>query len=202
MSEENKDVEIDYEKLRDDKCIPVARTIMSEMATTLVASDASEVNYNDLMIKSLALYLSSDLNLTTETSYVPQLVLGALSALNKAVHECTLPMDDARYSIIAGKVLTILSEANIPLVVATKEESNIDTSSMTEKLNALFAEEKLNLIEVKYIMDNILDAFTEFSDKLNDSITDLTKRAEQKLFKVDFMNEITMKMLNDVLMAK
>ena len=201
MAEEK---ELDLEKLRDERCIPVTREIMSEMATTLVASDASKVGYNDIILKSLGAFLKADLNITFEVPYVPQLILGALAGLNKAVHECEIiPIDDARYSAIAGRILTILSEAEVDLVVLEKQkESDVDFSSVKKELNKLFKENKLTLLEVQYIMDNIFDAFKEFQAKLGESVDDSTKRAEQKLFKVKDMTEITLKMLDKVLTEK
>lgn len=193
----------DLEKERDDRCIPVARGVLKEMAGTLVASDASQVNYNDLMLKTLSAFLDADLNLTTDTPYVPQLLLGVLAGLNRSVHLCkVIEIDDARYSEIASKILTIVSEANVTFGEITPEQSHADFVPVIEKLNDLFAEEKLTTLELKYIMDNIFDAFKEFSQKLDNSITDSTKRAEQKLFGVEFMEDISMKRLNEVLIKK
>lgn len=197
------DIEPDLEKVRDEKCIPVTRAILKEMATGLVASDSSQVTHTDLIMKSLSLFLSSDLNITTDTPYVPQLILGVLAGLNTTVHSCqVIPIDDARYSVIAGKILSIVSDANVRLGSVKPEESAEDFSPVKEKLNKLFADEKLTLLELKYIMDNIFDAFKDFQEKLGHSIDDSVKRAEQKLFKVEAMSDVTMKQLNDVLTAK
>ncbi len=197
------DIEKDLDKERDDRCFPVTREIMKEMASGLVASDASQVKHTDLIMKSIALFLSSDLNVTEDTPYVPQLILGTLAGLNKTAHECTvIPIDDARYSVIAGKILSIVSEAEVTLGTVTPEQTEKDFTPVKEKLNALFAEEKLTLLELKYILDNIFDAFKDYQEKLGHQIDDSMKRAEQKLFKVEFMSDITMKQLNEVLIKK
>lgn len=197
------EIEKDLDKERDDRCFPVTRAIMKEMADGLVASDASQVKHTDLIMKSVALFLGSDLNVTTDTPYVPQLILGALAGLNKTAHECAIiPIDDERYSVIAGKILTIVSDANVSLGAVTPDQTVADFSPVKEKLNALFAEEKLTLLELKYILDNIFDAFKDFQEKLGHHIDGSMKRAEEKLFKVELMSDVTMKQLNEVLMKK
>jgi len=190
----------DLEKIRDDRCVPIAREILKEMAGGLVASNAGTVNYDELVLKSLSLFLKSDLNITTETPYITQLLLGVFAGLNRTIHECTiLPVDDARYSVIANKILSIVSDGNVRLGAVTPEQSIEDFTIIKVKLNELFAEEKLNLLEIKYIMDNMFDAFKDFSGEYAKSVESSVKRAELKLFGVENMDEISIKKLDEIL---
>lgn len=192
----------DLEKIRDERCFPIARLILKEMAPSLVSASADTVNYDDLVLKSLSLFLGADLNVTTETPYITQLLLGVFSGLNRTIHECTvIPIDDARYSSIASKILQIVSDGNVRLGSVTPEESIEDFTIIKVKLNELFAEEKLNLLEVRYIMDNMFDAFKDFSDKYSESIESSVKRSELKLFGVNNMNEVSLKQLDGILKA-
>lgn len=202
MSEETKKIEEqNVEKIRDERCIPIAQNILSKMAGGLISADADKVNYDDLVLKSLGLFLDADLNVTTETPYVTQLLLGAFAGLNRTIHECTIiPVDDARYAAIGNKILGILSDANIRMGNVTLEQSQEDFAGIKEKLNVLFAEEKLNLLEIKFIMDNMFDAFKDFSGEYAKSIESSIKRAETKLFGVQTMDEIGMKKLDEILM--
>lgn len=192
---------MDLEKQRDDKCIPVARAILADMALDLIPEDANvKIDYNPIVGKILQREMDADLNITTEVSYIFQLLLGAFAGLNLTAQSCTTtPADDVRYGSIAKKILGIVSEANVGLTPATPEETIADFAPVKEKLNVLFAEEKLSMLEVKYIMDNIFDALKTVEQIVAAQVQDATDRAEAKLFGVEFKSDLSLKQVDDVL---
>lgn len=195
-------VEPDLDALRDEKCIPVAQLIIQEMATALMpeGSDLQQIDARPVAIKGLELMLAADLNIAMEASYVPQLILGALSGLNATVQTCdALPTDDVRYAGIARKILQFVSDAKVPLTKVSPEETLAAFAPVKESINALFIEEKLSVLEVKYIMDGIFNSFTAVNNLMSGSLTDSSERAESKLFGIETMSQLTMKQLDDVL---
>jgi hypothetical protein len=189
--------------LRDEKCIPIAREVMKDISTTLLPEDANVlVNYNPMILKVLQRNLDNDLNIKVETPYVFQLILGALSGLNRTVQTCTVvPIDDIRYGKIGNKILGILADSNIRLGNVTPEEIDADFAEVKANINALFTEEKLSMLEVKYIMDNIFEAFKVMNAGFNQSLETSVEKAEAKLLGIETMSDLTMKKLNDVLIS-
>lgn len=194
-------VEPDLDALRDEKCFPVARTMFADIATDMVPEDANEkIDYNPIVIKLLSHSFEADLNLTTENPYVIQLMLGVLSGLNGTVQECDiLPIDDVRFGRISRSILQIVSEANVTLGTVTPEQTKADFAPVKEKLNTLFAEEKLTWLEVKYIMDAMFEAFTAVNTAFSSSIETSLQKTEEKILGVEHMSDITMKKLDAVL---
>lgn len=191
----------DLEKVRDEKCIPVARDVLSAMAELMIPENAAEkIDYNPLVLKILQIELDADLNVTTEQPYIDQLVLSAFSGLNKTVQAAAyLPIDDIRYGDIARKILVILSEANVALGSVTSEQTESDFAPVKEKINALFAQEQLTLLEVKYIMDNIFQSFAKVGNIVSESIARSMKSAEEKLWGVDDLSDVALKQVDAVL---
>ena len=183
----------DLEKKRDELCAPLAQVFMTEMGNEL---NTSSDNYDGLTMKALSLMLSKDLNVETEVSYVPQLVLKGLSELNATLQSCDIiPADDERYGSIANKILAIVAEANI-------DWANVDTKQfdpIKEKLNQLFSDENLTQIELRYIKDMIFDNFTEFNNKLSYSIEMATRKAECKALGIETMSDLSLKKLDEFL---
>lgn len=195
------EVEPDADALRDEKCIPVAREMFRDVANLMIPEDANEkVDYNPVLIALLGKSLDANLNLTTENPYVFQLMLGILAALNVTVQGCdTKPIDDVRYGAIARKILQITADANVTIGPVTPEQTLADFATVKEQINALFAEENLSMLEVKYIMDNIFDSFTSINNGFADSTANSMKQAEERLWKVEDMSDIDMKTLDTVL---
>ena len=191
----------DLEKIRDEKCIPIARDVLKDIATTLLPPDANvKIDYNPVILKILQRNLENDLNIKIETPYIFQLVLGALSGLNRTVQSCsTVLIDDVRYAALGTKVLGFLAESNIRLTNVTPEEVDADFAPVKEKINTLFAEEKLSMMEVKYIMDNIFEGFKTVQAGFNQSLETSVEKAEAKLLGIEYMSDLTFKKLNDVL---
>ncbi len=198
---ETKGVLPDLEKARDEKCFPVARAIMGDMAELLIPEDANKkIDFNPIILKMIGRMLEADTNVVMENSYVIQLILGVLSGLNATIQSCvTVPIDDIRYGAISKKILVMLSEANIKLGSLTPEEIKNEFAPLKDKINALFAEEKLSMHDVKYVMDNIFTTFNTVTAVFNKSVEASTKKAEEKALGLDSINDLTMKKLDSFL---
>lgn len=197
------EAEVDLEKQRDERCIPIAYLLMEEMANNLMpdGSDLQQIDARPVALKGLEYFLAADLNIAQEASYVPQLILAALSGLNATVQQCdSIQPDDLRYAGIAKKILHILSDAKVPLVVS-KDTKELDPAYevVKTKINELFAEEKLTSLEVKYVMDGIFNSFTAVNNLMSSSLEQSSERAEARLFGVDSMGDLTMSKLDAVL---
>ena len=193
----------DLDKLRDEKCIPIAREVLADMATSLVAEDANDkIDYNPIILKILKKALDNDLNISMEVPYLFQLILGVFSGLNSAVQKTSpVPIDDVKYGAVAKKILSMVSEANVRMGGVTPEETATDFAPIMEKLNAYFKEQNLSFLEIKYVMDNIFQSFTRVNNLFNENLAGNSARAEAKLFGIESMSDLTMRRLNDVLIA-
>lgn len=196
-------MEKNLDQLRDEKCIPLARSMFKDIASDMIPEDANVVvDYNPVLIKLLSKTLEADTNISMENPYLFQLILGVLSGLNRTIQECTFsPIDDLRYGSISKKILDIVSKGNVRMGTVTPEESIADFAPIKEELNSLFAQENISLLEVKYIMDNIFASFTAVEGGFMGLITQHSQDAEAKLFGVEFMSDMTMKKLDDVMKA-
>lgn len=194
--------EIDLEKEREDRCYPVVRGVLTDMATDLLPQAGAEQNYTPLLTKILGRSLEANLNLQMENPFVFQTLLGIVVGLNTTVIECTTaPIDDARYGAIGKKILSIVSTADIRLGTLTPEETTATFVPVKEQLNELFAAEKLSWMEVKYIMDSILAAIKEVEQRFTVSIDQSLQKAEAKAMGVQDMNDLTMQHLDKFLKA-
>ena len=183
------------EEIRDEKCFPVTQAILEGMAKNLLEEDGVK----STAVATLSLLLEQDLNVTTDVSYIPQLILGALSGVNATVQVCDMdPLDEEKYNNVAKKILGILADAKIKIGFNPDEVATV-FARIKDKLSALFLEEKLNSLEVKHIMDNILSAFNAFNNMLASSIEMSSEKATAKLFELDATSDLTMKKLDEVL---
>lgn len=197
-------VEPDLEKLRDEKCIPVARGILVDMATDLIPDDANvEVNYLPVIMKMLKRTLDADTNLTIDNPYIFQMIKGVLVALNVTVQQLkpSTSIDDVRYGAIAKKILSMVAVADIGLTPKTPEEVEASFAPIKEQLQALFDSEKMSWMEIKYVMDNIFAAFEDASGLFNRKVEAFLEKAEAKAMGVEFMSDITMSKLDAFLKA-
>lgn len=193
---------VDLDKARDERVFPVAKDILAYMADMMIPQNGEETNYGPLVIKMQKRALEADLNLTTDNPYVFQLLLGVVSGLNSTVLEAnTVPIDDTRFGAITKKVLAIVSSADIPLGNFTPDEVKVQFAPVKEKINILFAEEKLSWMEVKYVMDSLLAAFKEVEQIYSINVDKSLQRAEAKAMGVEDMSDITMGKLNDYLLS-
>lgn len=195
--------DIDLEKLRDEKCIPIARQMVKELASDLLPVDGTAIPAGPLAQKFLKFGLDADLNITTEASYIFQLTLGVLSGLNVTVQGVeTVPIDDVRYFDIGRKILGFVTEHDVTIGSVTPDQTQVDFAPIKEKINALIAEEKLSMLEVKYIMDNIFKNFTLVNNLFSESLEENSRRAEAKLFGIEDMTDLSMSKLDSVLKAE
>jgi|SRR5665213_220642 len=196
---------IDLEKLRDEKCIPLAHAVLADAAIDMIPQDANDkVDYNPIVTKINEKTLAANTNLTTENPYIFQLILGVFSGLNAAVQKApVVPIDDIRYGRIQRQFLQYIVDAgdSIPMGSVTPEAMALAFAPVTEKIYALITKEKLSMMEVKYCMDNIFTSFDMVTNIFAGSIEQHMKRAEAKLFGVVDMTDLDMKTLNDVLIT-
>lgn len=194
----------DLEKARDEKCEPLARGILQDMATDLIPENPHEkIDYRPITVKVLKRTLEADTNLTTENTYLFQLLLGVLSGLNATVQTCTtLPIDDVRYAGIGRKILEILANSNVKIVGLGEAQVPVEFSLIKDQINELFANEKLTMLEVKYIMDNMFESFTALNNGFSTSVEQSMARAEAKLFGIEAMSDVSMGLLDKVLKAE
>jgi len=188
----------ELELARDKKCFPIAQTILTEISTGLL----EEGGVKEVALKAISLTLHEDLNVSQDMTYIPQLILGVLSGANATMQSCTtVPLDVERYKVIAKKILTILAEEKLKLNI-NADETAVVFAGVKEKFDALFSEEKLNVLEVKYIMDSIFNHFAMFNNVLGASIESSMEKATAKLLGLDNTSDLTMKKLDEILKSK
>ena len=185
----------DLEKIRDEKCFPLAQTLLEVLSDEAFDEDGIKKT----VLKTLSLMLGKDLNIDTDVSYIPQLILGSLSGMNTTVQTCDMvPLEETRYNTIAVKMLKILTNEKVKMGI-NPDQVEDNFKSVKEQLDTLFMDEKLNSLEVKYIMDKIFNMFTSFNNTLSASIESSVARAEAKLFGFDSMSDLTMQKLDEIL---
>lgn len=191
----------DLEALRDEKVFPVTREMLKDAAELLVAdSDGAMPHYYQLVTKILEREFAAGFNIATETQYPFQLILGVLSGLNAALQVCEKePVDDAKYDRVAQQFLALVANSNVRLGSVTPEESAEDFADIRVELNKIIAEEHLTNLDIKYVMDNIFNAFKATQDIFSNSLEQSTMRAMNKLFGVDESTDVSMKMIDDIL---
>lgn len=185
------------EEARDEKCIPVARAILADLPADMLGQDGTS-----LALKMLTHALETDMNILTDVSYLPQLLLGALSGLNAAVQAATkAPIDEDRYKGVAQKMLQMLSDANLTLGDVTAEQAVIDQAPLVEDLSLLFSSEKLNPLEVKYVMDSVFEAFASVSNMFSDSLSKSVDKATAKVFGLESSKDLSTGKVQEVLLS-
>ena len=193
----------DLDALRDERCTPVVKLVMNDLASDLIpeeSEDEGKIDTRALAGKVLTHMCEADLNTTTDTPYVPQLILGLLAGLNACVQKATVfPIDEKRLNVIARKIIANLAEQAQTIDVTKKyEDAPEQYDGVMAFLNDIFAAEELTYIEIKYVMDKILMSFSVLNNLVSGSLEDSMRRAEEKLFGMP-MGDITMKKLDDVL---
>lgn len=195
--------EQDLEKLRDEKCVPVAQGMLGDIAEKLMPENANDkIDYNPVILALQQRTLDADLNVAMEVPYVFQLLTGALQALNTTVQTCTfVEADDIRYGAIGKKILGILAASGVKLVDVKPEDIATLYAPVKEQLQALFNEEKLTWLEIKYIMDNIFDAYGDVENAFMQILKQNGDKATAKLLGVPFVSDLGLKKLDEVLKA-
>jgi hypothetical protein len=192
----------DLEALRDQKCEPVVRGMLNDLAKDLIPPDANEkIDYNPVILALQQRALDADLNITTEVSYVFQLITGVLQGLSATVQTCTfVPPDDVKYGRIAKQILLILAGATSVDVLDSKAE-NIEKNfaAVKPQIDQLFMQEKLSMLEIKYIMDNVFDAYNDVESAFMQLLKQHGDQASAKLFGVESLVDLSLKKLDEVL---
>lgn len=209
MADENntpasESVELDADQLRDEKCVPVARGILVDMATDIIPEDANkEVNYLPFIMKMLKRTLDADTNLTTENPYIFQMIKGVFTALNVTVQQLNpaTNIDDVRFGRISKQVLTIIAQADINMLPKKEEDVEASFAPIKVQLQALFDAEKMSWMEIKYVMDNILAAYEDCTNLFNSKVESFLEKAEAKAMGVEFLSDVTMQKLDMFLKA-
>ena len=188
------------ETVRDEKVFPIVQRLLKEISTDLIGSKDEQ---KGLTLKVLSLMLASDLNVSSEVSYVPQLILKVFANINETLQSCTLiETDDARYNSILSKMLTIVSDAGIKFGNLTPDEVKVDFAPIKEKFNELFLAEKLTKIEMDYMIKNMFESFNVFNNLLSRSIESATEKMECKILGISTMSDLSLKRLDEVLKQK
>lgn len=197
----NPETTANLDAARDEKCIPIARAVMADMSDKLL-QETETADYKPLVLGILQKTLTADLNITMDVTYVFQLILSVLSGLNAAIQKSNpAKIDDVRYASIAKRILTIVSDANVKMGAITPEETDAEFTSVIPKLNDLFSAENLSVVEIKYVMDSIFEAFKQVNNIFSNSLADSIKRMEAKVLNIPTMDDLTMQKLNSVLVA-
>jgi hypothetical protein len=191
----------DLEAARDAKVFPIARATLTDMAELLIPEDASvKVDYNPIVLKILQRSVDANLNITMEVQYLFQVLLGVFSGLNQTMQGVTTtPIDDVRYGRISKELLTLVAEANVTLGGVTPEQTIADFAPIQVKINEIIAREKLTMIEVKYMMDNMFESFSTVNNAVSSQIEKSTASAESKLFGIEDMSDLTVGRVDEVL---
>lgn len=197
----NMETPIDLDKARDEKMIPVAQGVLSDMADLMIPEDANvKVDYNPVLLKILGRTLEADTNVETENPYIFQLLLGVFASINKVAQDTIVSaVDDVRYGRIQKQILQIVAKAHVRMGSVTEEEKDADFSPIKQELNGLFAEEKLSIIELKYVMDNILQSFKDVQSIFATNVEQSTSKAIAKSMDLEFVSDLTMKKLDSIL---
>ena len=156
-------------------------------------------DYKDIVIKMLSVMLAADLNVSMEVTEVPKMVLGALSGLNQTVESLGLTNDDARYNLIAQKILQIVSKANVRMGAVMPDELIADFAPVNEELRGFFLQEKLSKLEVKYILDSIFTNFGNMNNLFNRQIDIAIERMQSKALGIEAITDLNLKTLDGFL---
>jgi hypothetical protein len=190
------------DQMRDDKCIPLAKSLFKDVADLITPDDANvKIDFNPIVTKFLEKTLAADTNILMENTYVEQLMLSIFSRLNRVAQTCSVvPIDDIRYGRIQKQILQIVA-GDVDNLTLGKEEKgeDVEFTSIKEKIDELVVAEKLSMMEVKYIMDNIFTSFDTVTKTFNMSVEIQVKNANAKLFGIDDMMNLSMKKLDETL---
>lgn len=192
----------DLEALRDEKVVPVARGVLTDMAGEIAATDINAAtDLTSVIIKILKRGLAADLNVTTENPYVFQLVLGAYAAFSGTIQKCKVTdTPDARYGKIGGELLTLLANANVPMgTKVIKQEQEAATDALQSQIEDIFARENLTWLEVKYILEGLFRSLKSIEQVYSSNIELSVKRMEAKILGLGDMTDLSMAKLDEML---
>lgn len=194
----------DLEVLRDEKVIPVARGVLQDMAGEIASTDVNaDTDFASILVKILTRALAADLNLTTENPYIFQQILGAYAAFSSVVQKCKVSeAQDVRYSNIGREMLVLLANSNVPMgTKVTPEEQETALEAIKPELEAIFAQENLTWLEVKYILEGLFRSLKATEQLYSSNVEMSVKRMEAKILGIEDMTDLSMTKLNETLQA-
>ena len=193
----------DLDALRDEKCFPIVKGIINDLAIDMpLSADSTRGDFRPIVMKILQRTLDADCNLMMENPYIFQLLLQQLGGLKSAIMQSKhAPLDVARYGRIAKQILTIFATMDHKLGKQTPEETQTAFGPVIDQVNALFAAEKLNGLEIDYIMSNMFGAVKNVQGIFKENVEDAVVKMEAKVLGVESMTDLTMKKLDSVLQA-
>ena len=195
----------DLEAIRDERVVPVAKGVLQDMAALMTTADLNkDTDFTKLLIKILNRSLDADLNLTTENPYIFQLILGAFSSFSAVVQKAKItPTDDARYARIGREMMVLLAGVDIPMgtkVAPADQEAAIAT--IQPQLEALFEREGITWLEVKYILEGMLQSFKLNEQMFSGNVQRSVEKMEAKILGIEEMSDLTMSKLDATLKAE
>lgn len=195
----------DLDALRDERVVPVAKGVLQDMAAEMSTADLSkDTDFTSLLIKILHRTLDADLNLTTENPYVFQLILGAFTAFSTVLQKTKItPTDDVRYSKIGRELLILFAGVDVPMgtkVAPTDQEAAIAT--IQPQLEAIFERENLTWLELKYILEGMLQSFKLNEQMFSGNVQRSVEKMEAKILGIEQMTDLTMSKLDATLKAE
>lgn len=211
-NEENKDVAAapaaaaeDLDAIRDARVVPVAKGVLQDIAAEMSTADLSkDTDFTQLLIKILHRSLDADLNLTTENPYIFQLILGTFTAFSTVLQKAKItPTDDVRYAKIGREMLVLLAGVDVPMgtkVTPADQEKAIE--AIQPQLEAIFEREKLTWLELKYILEGMLQSFKLNEQMFSGNVQRSVEKMEAKILGIDQMTDLSMKKLDDTLKAE
>lgn len=196
---------VDLEAVRDARVVPVAQGVLEDIASeAAIANIENQSDISGVMSKILIRTLEADLNLTTENTYVFQLVLGAYGALSSVIQNSKMrEIDEARFARIGSQVLGILAKANVPMGTKVKSEDQIAAlEALKPELEAVWAAEDLSWLEIKYVLEGVFRGLKTVENNFSVNVEMSLKRMEAKILGVADMSDVTMKKLDETLRAE
>lgn len=196
---------VDLEAVRDARVVPVAQGVLEDIASEAAAANIeNQSDISGVMSKILIRTLEADLNLTTENTYVFQLVLGAYGALSSVIQNSKMrEIDEARFARIGSQVLGILAKANVPMGTKVKSEDQVAAlEALKPELEAVWAAEDLSWLEIKYVLEGVFRGLKTVENNFSVNVEMSLKRMEAKILGVADMSDVTMKKLDETLRAE
>lgn len=195
----------DLEALRDEKVIPVARGVLTDMAGEISSTDVNEdTDFTSILVKILRRGLAADLNLVTDNPYVFQLILGSYSAFSSIIQKCKFSeAQDIRYSNIGRELLGILSSTDVPMgTKVTAKDQEAAFEAVQDQIQAIVDREKLTWLEMKYIMEGLFRSLKSTEQLYNNNVDLSVKRMEAKILGLEDITDLTMSKLDATLQAE
>lgn len=189
----------DLDAERDARVAPVAQGVIEDLAGQNTGVDVNNRSeFTNVIVKILKRSLAADLHVSTDNSYIFQLVLGAFGAFNSVVMSAKMadPQTE-RYAKIAHEMMELFAKANVPMGMKVKSEDQIAAlQSIKPQLEEIFAREMLTNLEVTYILEGLMNALKVTEQVFGQNIENSIKRMEAKVLQLEDIDDLTMNKLD------